>query len=363
MMSKPKRPGQWTRRDAGCLVKDKMDFRSIHPGVYMGTASDRYAGWMGLIYTPERYEGRVTKRARRVGDTGYTESILPVDSVAEYFEHFSVLEIDFTFYRPLLEWDGRPTDNFHLLRSYGGYLRKEDGVIVKVPRSVLALKIKKGDVFVKNEDYLSPPFFTSRIYEPAVRILGPNLKGFVFEQEYHRKKDRLPVIDLAESLDRFFGSIPEDSRYHLELRTGAYLSDDIFRVLERRGVGQVLSHWTWLPHLVAQHELSGRRFFNAGRKCVIRLITPHGMRYEESYAAAFPFDSIKEEMLSYRMLDETAELMWAAVEKGVEVDVIINNRAGGSAPLLAGMIAERFRAGGRGKRSRRDKAGMDTDNV
>jgi uncharacterized protein YecE (DUF72 family) len=33
-----------------------------------------------------------------VGKT-FIEEVLPVDSVQEYFEHFPVLEIDFTFYR------------------------------------------------------------------------------------------------------------------------------------------------------------------------------------------------------------------------------------------------------------------------
>jgi uncharacterized protein YecE (DUF72 family) len=42
---------------------------------------------------------------------------MPVDSVGEYFEHFPVLEIDFTFYRPLLDQDNDPTQNFQVLES------------------------------------------------------------------------------------------------------------------------------------------------------------------------------------------------------------------------------------------------------
>jgi len=33
--------------------------------------------------------------------------------VGEYFEHFPVLEIDFTFYRLLLDQEGQPTQNYH----------------------------------------------------------------------------------------------------------------------------------------------------------------------------------------------------------------------------------------------------------
>ena len=32
-------------------------FRDIHPYVRIGTASDRYAGWIGQIYSEGRYRG------------------------------------------------------------------------------------------------------------------------------------------------------------------------------------------------------------------------------------------------------------------------------------------------------------------
>ncbi len=84
----------------------------------MGTASDRYAGWLGQIYTEERYQGRIGQRTKLVGEHTFTEEVLPVDSVAEYFEHFSVLEIDFTFYRPLKDQNGKPTQALQVLRAY-----------------------------------------------------------------------------------------------------------------------------------------------------------------------------------------------------------------------------------------------------
>jgi hypothetical protein len=59
-------------------------------------ASDRYAGWIGQIYSMGRYEKAITRRNRMVGDRTFTEEILPVESVAEYFEHFPLLEIDYT---------------------------------------------------------------------------------------------------------------------------------------------------------------------------------------------------------------------------------------------------------------------------
>ncbi len=42
------------------------------------------------------------------------------------------------------------------------------------------------------------------------------------------------------------------------------------------------------------------------------------------------------------MVQETVEILKAAIEKGVSVNLIINNRAGGNAPLLAREIAEKL---------------------
>ena len=85
---------------------EKFQFRLLHPQVKIGTASDRYAGWMGQIYSAESYHGRISQRTKVVGEKTFTEQVLPVESVAEYFEHFAVLEIDFTFYRPLIDKNG-----------------------------------------------------------------------------------------------------------------------------------------------------------------------------------------------------------------------------------------------------------------
>ena len=79
----------------------KFHFRNLHPQVFIGTASDRYSGWLGQIYSKDRYIGRITKRTKIIAGRSFTEEILPVDSVEEYFEHFPVLESDYTFYQLL----------------------------------------------------------------------------------------------------------------------------------------------------------------------------------------------------------------------------------------------------------------------
>ena len=162
-------------------------FRGLHQNILIGTASDRYAGWIGQIYSEGRYEKGITRRSHKVGDKAFNEETLPVESVTEYFEHFPILEIDYTFYRPLLDSSGNPTQNFHVLKSYRQHMKKGDLVLLKAPQIVIARKLRRGGAFVENENYLNAAIFTKQFYQPAVEILGPCLNGIIFEQEYHIK--------------------------------------------------------------------------------------------------------------------------------------------------------------------------------
>ncbi len=310
--------------------------------VSIGTASDRYAGWLGQIYAPERYLGKITSRAHRVGGRSFKEEVLPVESVEEYFEHFEVLEIDYTFYAPLLGPGGTPTRTFHVLNSYRNHLREEDRVVLKVPQLVSAQKLLRSGRYVANPSYFNPDLFTRSFMEPAVQLLGPTLRAMVFEQEYQRKDDRPPPDEFARSLDAFFGAVPRDNRFHIELRTEAYLSEPVFEVMERHGVGQVLSHWTWLPPLGKQLAAAGRLFFNSGRHCIVRLMTPRGVRYEDAYARAHPFNAMVEGLFQPQMVEETLDVLEEGLGQDIHINLIINNRSGGNAPHIARLIATRF---------------------
>ena len=65
---------------------ESFQFRNLQPQVFMGTASDRYAGWLGQIYSPDRYYDPITKRTKTIAGKSFIEEVLPVDSVEEYFK-------------------------------------------------------------------------------------------------------------------------------------------------------------------------------------------------------------------------------------------------------------------------------------
>jgi len=328
-----------SKKDTG---PGKFQFRNLHPNVFMGTASDRYAGWIGQVYSKDLYTGKVSHRTKKVGHSSFKEEVLPVESVKEYFQHFPILELDFTFYQMLLNEDLQPTRGYHVLKRYKNQLRGGDHLILKSPQRIFARRLWEGGKFRKNPDYLNAEAFLSRFYDPAKDLLGDSLKGFIFEQEYQPKKERISPQEHAGGLDGFFRKIPKDERYHLETRTSALLTSPYFDILEEYGVGQVLSHWTWLPPLSQQFEKGDSKFLNAGHQAILRLITPLRMRYDETYQKAQPFDKMIEGMMSHQMIEDTVGIMNEAINQGVGINVIINNRAGGNAPMIGNMIQEEF---------------------
>ena len=319
-------------------------FKDLHPNIYIGTASDRYKGWLGQIYSENVYRTKVVKRSKKVGKKDFLEEVLPVESVQEYFEHFRVLELDFTFYGPLLDNKGTANRNLHILRSYSRYLKENDRLILKVPQSVFAKKLWRKGSYTDNPDYLSRDLFIKRFYKPAVELLNPWLTGFIFEQEYQRAKDRNSPEELAEELGSFFADIPRDTRYHVELRTESFLSPSVIEVFEDHGIGQVFSHWTWLPSLSEQFSKVNGKFSNSGKAIIIRLMTPRGVRYEDAYAKAYPFNTVVEGMMSPGMIEDTVSIMESGIREDAKISVIVNNRAGGNAPIIAQRIMQQFLA-------------------
>ena len=328
--------------DADSSHLETFHFRDLHPFLCMGTASDRYAGWVGQIYSTDRYFGRTTRRSKKVGGKNFVEEVLPVESVEEYFQHFRTLELDFTFYNSLLGENGVPTSSFHTLQAYRKHLKNQDRLILKAPQLFFARKIRRGKAYIPNEQYLDAQGFLERFYEPVRQLLDPWLDGIIFEQEYQRKNERVSVRELADSLDEFFSSLPRDDRFHVELRTQGYLAKPVLAVLAKHGIGQVLSHWTWLPPLKQQFAMGGRRFLNRSGSGVIRLMTPRGVRYQDAYRKAYPFDKLVPGMTSREMITQTVEIMQEALKQGIRINVIINNRSGGNAPLIAREVARQF---------------------
>lgn len=322
---------------------DTYDFRSIHPHVRFGTASNRYGGWIGQIYPQERYADHVSTRSRKMGGETFTERRVPIESVRDYFKHFEVLELDFTFYRPLLEENDEPSSNYHVLSNYADHAPAEASFLLKAPQKFFARTLRRNGQFVENPSFLDAEGYLKTFLEPAVNILGDRLDGVIFQQEYQRVGDSPNPNENVDQLDDFFGTIPDAPQPHIELRSEHLLRGPYFDWLAERGVGHVFSHWTWLPPIRKQWSMSGERLTAANGQVVTRLLTPRDMKYAEAYARAHPFEEpvpeLSETQQAHDMVLDVTALTFRVEAQNAVLLVIANNRAWGNAPDLNRAIA------------------------
>ncbi|MEM1055042.1 MAG: DUF72 domain-containing protein [Bacteroidota bacterium] len=329
---------------------DRFDFRRVHPRLRFGTASDRYAGWLDTIYPRDVWAGQVSTRQKKVGRESFTERLLPIASVEDYFLHFNVLELDFLYYRPLLKPDGRPESNLFVLQQYADHAPANARFVVKAPRQFVSRKLPRRSggrmTFEDNEGYLDAAGFTRQFVDPLRDALGVKLAGVIVEQEYVRVRESPPPEAVVGEWDGFFRDVPREVSYHLEIRSEHLLTPGLAAWMDSAGIGRVFSHWTWLPTLRDQWMLAGETFSARNREAIVRLLNPRDMKYDEAFALAYPFTepvpALSETGQARRMIDESAALMYKAVESDVTLNLIANNRAWGSSPHLAQTLAHRF---------------------
>lgn len=323
----------------------RYQFRGLHPLLRFGTASDRYAGWAGQIYTEDTWGRFATTRTKTLGRENYIEKTLPVGSTREYFEHFAVVELDFTFYRPLLDASGEPTSNYFVLEKYADQAPSDAAFVLKAPQAYSARTLRRRGSYVANESYLDAEAYVAQFHEPALRVLGDRLTDIIFEQEYQRVAESPDPDAFVAHLDAFFAAVPRGVAHHLEIRSEHLLTPAYFDWLAREELGHVFSHWTWLPPIKRQWELAGGRF-TAASSAVLRLLTPLRMKYADAYALAHPFDravpELSETEQAVRMVNEAVALAYQAIEQKRRLAIISNNRAWGNAPQLAQALASRF---------------------
>lgn len=322
------------------------DFRNRYPHVRFGTASDRYAGWVGQIYS-DAVAAKAAPRQKVVGGTAFRESVLPADSVAEYFDHFDVLEIDHTFYTPLLAHDGTPTRTFHTLQAQADAAPEHARFLLKAPEEFVAPGLRRGGRFTHNPAYLDAEAYQQRFLLPARDLLGARLQGIIAEQGYLRKADSPRPRAFLAGLDRFFDPVAAlGVVHHLEIRSPHLLGRALADWAAAAGVGIVLSHWTWLPPLRQQWDLAGARPAAADGSIVLRLLTPLRMNYAEAYTLAHPFNQRVEALANAvsapEMVQDTLDITRQAARGGWTAWVIANNRAWGNAPKLLQTLAMRL---------------------
>jgi len=280
--------------------------------IWIGTSSWKYEGWLGQIYTPERYYTR-----GRFSQKKFEETCLE-----EYSETFPIVCGDFSFYQ-------FPSDDYwrKLFSSAPNTLRfafkVPEDITVKVFPTHARYGRRAGQ---PNENFLNAEVF-QRLFLERLSLYGERAAVFIFEFGTFSKKSFEDETQFIEALDKFLAALPAGHRYSVEIRNPEYLGADYFGCLRSHGVAHAFNAWSRMPPLERQIELPGA--FTADFT-VVRALLRHGRMYEKAVEAFAPYEKIQDPNPEARQAMKTLIARAEASKQGAYM--FVNNRLEGNAP-------------------------------
>lgn len=281
-------------------------------GVYFGTSSWKYEGWLGSIYTPEKYQTRGK----------FSQAKFDAECLKEYARTFPAVCGDFSFYQ-------FPSTSYW--KKLFGETPESLLFAFKVPEEITVATWPKHARYgvrggSENKGFLDPKLFTTAFARPLAPY-GHRVASLIFEFGTLPKRTFATPSEFMARLDAFLAELPQGPRYSVEIRNAEYLGNDYFETLARYNVAHVFSAWTRMPAMGDQIALPGA--FTADFT-VARALLPRGRAYEDAVAALSPYERIQEPNEPVR------EALRILVKRGQlrrdPAFLFVNNRLEGNAP-------------------------------
>lgn len=289
----------------------------VPESIRFGTSSWTYPGWKGLVF------------ANDYPATGASARML-----SEYarWPLFRSVGIDSFFYAP---------PSVKTLEAYSESLPADFPCITKVWDRITAHTFanprEKTRWGQPNPDWLNAELFLDEVVAPMREHFAGHIGPFVFEFQTIARKEGLTPALFAQRLDAFFGALPTDLPYAVEIRNQEYLAPEYFAVLRTHGVAHVFNSWTRMPAIGEQlllHDSITANFV------VSRALLRPGRSYAQAVDAFAPYDHVQDENSTLR--SDLVALAKAALELRIPAYLIVNNRAEGCAPLTIAAVARRL---------------------
>lgn len=288
-------------------------------GIYWGTSSWKYPGWIGQIYSRDRYQtrGRFSRRA-------FDDACL-----SEYAHVFPCVCGDFAFYQfPSPESWARlfastPSDFLFAFKV------PEEITVPRWP-SHARYGPRAGQ---PNDGFLDlnrlNSLFLERLqpYQPRVAVL-------IFEFGAMSRSVMPSRLDFLHRLDPFLAALPPGFRYSVEIRNPEFLGDDYFSLLSAHNVAHVFNAWTRMPEIRDQIAFPGS--FSADFT-VARALLAKDRPYEQAVRSFEPYEHIQEPIPSVRQA--LGNLASASLRRRKPAFLFVNNRLEGHAPSTIEQVA------------------------
>jgi uncharacterized protein YecE (DUF72 family) len=296
-------------------------------GVFIGTSSWKYEGWIRQLYTPARYEYR-----GKVATTRFER-----DCLSEYAEVFKTVSLDaayYTFPRPeyLQKLAEAVPDDF----QFG--FKVTDAVTIKKFPNLARFGAKAGQ---PNSDYLNAELFAKSFLKPCEEIRS-KVGVLMFEFTRFWPADYEHGRDFVADLDGFLAKLPKGWPYTVEMRNHKWLQPDYFACLARHGVAHVFNSWDAMTSVSEQMAIPGSRT-NPNLSAARFLLKP-GRKYEEAVKTFQPYDKVKEPNQEARAAGAALISQGKADGPSQKTFIYVNNRLEGNALETIDEMLERVTA-------------------
>ena len=294
--------------------------------IYFGTSSWKYQGWMGQIYTAERYFTRGRFSQKKFDET----------CLAEYAEVFPAVCGDFSFYQ-------FPSDDYWRKLFTGApsallfAFKVPEMITVRTWPGHARYGARAGQ---ENESFLDAGLL-ERVFLRPLAPYREQVAALIFEFGTFPKKTYPGPAEFLGDLDRFLRGLPGGWRYSVEIRNPEYLGPEYFGCLRERNVAHVFNAWTRMPPLEAQVEIPGAWTADF---TVTRALLRRGRSYEAAVKTFEPYSHVQDEN------PEAREAIRAIVRRSLAARqgafVFVNNRLEGNAPATIAGVVEGLSAEG-----------------
>jgi uncharacterized protein YecE (DUF72 family) len=288
--------------------------------ILIGGSSWKYEGWLGQIYSRERYlaKGRFSRRA------------FEQECLAEYAETFPTVCGDFAFYQ-------FPTEEFWTRL----FSRVPEGFrfAFKVPEQITCKVFPIHPRYGAEAGRENPAFLDADMfYEMFVRPLLPHQSKtalLIFEFGAFSRRSFEDVREFAERLDPFLTRLAPEFRYAVEVRNPDYLDKAYFDCLRAHNVAHVYNAWAKMPEL--RHQIAIPESATADFQ-VCRALLRRGRVYEEAVDAFQPYTHVQDPNPEAR--ESMKVLIGRARENKELLFLFVNNRLEGNAPATILSLVE-----------------------
>jgi uncharacterized protein YecE (DUF72 family) len=282
-------------------------------GIYIGGSSWKYEGWLGQVYTRDRYLSR-GKFSRRVFEQ---------ECLREYAETFPAVCGDFAFYQFPTEESWRKL--FHQTPQHFQFAFK---VPEQITCKVFPIHARYGaQAGRENEGFLD----AHALQEMFLRPLLPYREKtgvLIFEFGAFNRRGFENVTQFVERLDPFLAALPPEFRYAVEVRNPEFLEHDYFACLRSHGVAHVYNAWAKMPELRDQIAIPESATANFK---VCRALLRRGRVYEEAVQRFAPYTEVQDPNPEAR---ESMRILIGRAEREKEFFFLfVNNRLEGNAPM------------------------------